>query len=442
MPNYDLSKLGNEEFERLCQSLIKEIIGLGTTTFGDGKDGGREATFTGSAPYPSLTERWCGEWIFQVKYHNLQLIGVAKARRQVLTDIEHELEKITKKYKRKCDNYILITNVPLSSVHATGNHDQIIDMIAPRFKSLIPHIQVWGGDEVHRFLDKYPNIRKTYNHLLISSDVIEEVLHSIKSETTIAGNNKNRAERAIIYIKRGKVRQEVEDYDGAIAEYTLAIEQDPNLTEAYSCRANAYYVRGKESDYYYSTDDGDYAHAIADYTHALQLKIALEIYLNRGAVYEALEEYDLAINDYLAAIKFAPTISYSYFRLGSIYSTAGYFDASIIMLSCAVQFDPKDAWTYNKRAKTYMAMGKQDEALADYKKVLELTDDPDLRQIARAAIDPVSSTTKPMTNRRRNDRPRIPRSRTIKRKSKDPTGIKIKRFLAWFLPGLAGRWKQ
>ena len=93
MPNYDLSKLGNEEFERLCQSLIKEIIGLGTTTFGDGKDGGREATFTGSAPYPSLTERWCGEWILQVKYHNLQLIGVAKARRQVLTDIEHELEK-------------------------------------------------------------------------------------------------------------------------------------------------------------------------------------------------------------------------------------------------------------------------------------------------------------------------------------------------------------
>ena len=51
MPNYDLDRLGEKEFERLFQSLIKSIIGTGTVTFGAGRDGGREATYTGEAPF-------------------------------------------------------------------------------------------------------------------------------------------------------------------------------------------------------------------------------------------------------------------------------------------------------------------------------------------------------------------------------------------------------
>ena len=117
MPNYDLNRLGEKEFERLCQSLLKAVIGSGVTIFGEGPDGGREATFVGKAPYPSNTEAWDGKWIFQAKFHNTQLIGLDEARRQVLVDLKAELNKIANKYAYKCDNYILITNVPLSSVY-------------------------------------------------------------------------------------------------------------------------------------------------------------------------------------------------------------------------------------------------------------------------------------------------------------------------------------
>jgi hypothetical protein len=44
MANYDLDRLGDKEFEHLIQALLKKIIGAGTITFGDGPDGGREAT--------------------------------------------------------------------------------------------------------------------------------------------------------------------------------------------------------------------------------------------------------------------------------------------------------------------------------------------------------------------------------------------------------------
>ena len=45
----------------------KKMIGPGTVIFGAGRDGGREATFTGEAPYPSSADRWNGEWIFKLR---------------------------------------------------------------------------------------------------------------------------------------------------------------------------------------------------------------------------------------------------------------------------------------------------------------------------------------------------------------------------------------
>src|SRR6184192_2920808 len=107
MPNYDLNRLGANEFERLCQSLLKEIIGDGVTIFGDGPDGAREATFKGKAPYPSQTEVWDGKWIFQAKFHNTQVARLDEARQQVLSDLKTELHKVVHKYAYQCDNYIL-----------------------------------------------------------------------------------------------------------------------------------------------------------------------------------------------------------------------------------------------------------------------------------------------------------------------------------------------
>ncbi len=116
MPKYNLDALGHEEFERLSQALVQQIIGPGAKVYGMGSDGAREATFQGKAPYPSKEEQWDGSWIFQAKFHDIQQIGPKEARRSLLAEFDDELLKITKKYRHPCDNFILITNVSLTPV--------------------------------------------------------------------------------------------------------------------------------------------------------------------------------------------------------------------------------------------------------------------------------------------------------------------------------------
>jgi len=43
----DLTGLGPQGFERICQALAVRVLGPGIAVFGDGPDGGREASFQG-----------------------------------------------------------------------------------------------------------------------------------------------------------------------------------------------------------------------------------------------------------------------------------------------------------------------------------------------------------------------------------------------------------
>lgn len=221
MPNYDLNRLGDEEFELLIQALIKKIIGAGTITFGNGPDGGREATYLGKAQYPSPKEQWEGSWIFQAKFHNTNRIGPDKARKEVLKDLRTELEKITSKYKLKCDNYILVTNVPLSSVPHSGTHDKIAQEIVPEYLEKIQHIHVWGYDDICRFLDVYTDIRQTYLHLVTPGDLIAELMDCKKDKKSLL------AEAVLLYVRTSFEREQYAQLDqaGEIGEKPMPLRR-------------------------------------------------------------------------------------------------------------------------------------------------------------------------------------------------------------------------
>ena len=221
MPQYDLDRLGDQEFENLVQSLLKNVIGRGTITFGEGPDGGREATFHGRAPYPSVSEGWNGDWIFQAKFHNTRLIGVEKSRKQILIDLKSELEKITVKYKRRCDNYILATNVPLSSVPGTGTHDRISTEIAAPYSDKIANIHVWGYDDIARFLDGIPGIRQSYLHFITPGDLIAELMDRKKVRKS------SLAEAVLLYVKTSFDREQYAQLDqaGEIGEKPMPLRK-------------------------------------------------------------------------------------------------------------------------------------------------------------------------------------------------------------------------
>mgnify|MGYP001422678778 CR=1 FL=1 len=76
---------------------------------------------------------------------------------------------------------------------------------------------------------------------------------------------------AIAFNDRGAAKKKLEDYDGAIADYSKAIELNPNYL-------NAYYNRGNSK-----FNLKDYDGAIADFTKAIELNPNFaDAYANRG----------------------------------------------------------------------------------------------------------------------------------------------------------------
>lgn len=176
MTKYNLNSLGHQRFEEMSQSLVQNVIGPGVKVYGMGSDGGREATFTGRADYPSGKENWDGKWIFQSKFHDTLQIGQKEARKILFSELDDELDKITNNYQIDFDNYILITNVSLSPVFQKGLKDRIDNILIPKYQKKIKNIHVWGAEEVCGFLDSYIELRQSYLQFLVSGDIIARLL--------------------------------------------------------------------------------------------------------------------------------------------------------------------------------------------------------------------------------------------------------------------------
>lgn len=165
---YQIGSIGWCSFESLVQTLLKCIIGPGVTSFGGSVDQGRDATFEGTADYPSGSTKLSGKWIFQVKYIDIE-IGDVVARTALKANLKKELKLILTKnrsiFNGRIDNYILITDVPLTA----KNRDEF--QILVEEENFVNNFRIIDGDEVCEFLSKYPDIRRSYPQLLGLADL-------------------------------------------------------------------------------------------------------------------------------------------------------------------------------------------------------------------------------------------------------------------------------
>lgn len=98
------------------------------------------------------------------------------------------------------------------------------------------------------------------------------------------------------------------DYQGALAEYTLAIELNPHDALAYACRGVSQYRLG------------DIIEAMADYTHAIDIDPNLAVaYYRRGFIHYLVKNYLSAIADYNKAIELNPDDALAYSNRGYAY---------------------------------------------------------------------------------------------------------------------------
>ncbi len=94
---YPLYDLHWQEFENVVISICEEILGIGTINFTDGKDGGRDAKFTGTANhFPSDTTPWRGKFIIQAK-HTTNMVASCSDSEFNTTSKKKKVKKIIKK---------------------------------------------------------------------------------------------------------------------------------------------------------------------------------------------------------------------------------------------------------------------------------------------------------------------------------------------------------
>ena len=195
-------------------------------------------------------------------------------------------------------------------------------------------------------------IRKGYNN------------GSAEKEGEITTNyKKTSSSTAEEYFYSGYEKSLNEDYYGAIADNTKAIELRPDYFEAY-------YNRGLSKLYL-----KDYYGAIADFTKSIELNPNDETYNNRGIAKAYLKDYYGAIADHTKAIELDPNNASAYSGRGLIKSDLKDYYGAIADYTKAIELNPDNASAYRDRG---VAKGNLEDyygAIADNTKAIELRPD-------------------------------------------------------------------
>lgn len=189
------------EFESMAQALLEKTYRIdgNLIQFGSGQDGAREATWSQPSSHSQYSRPTnqrkdvVKEWVFQVKYHDLDQRGWATARDAVLSDLEKELDKVVNKYSVPCHAYVMITNVPFTGARNVGTRDQVTDL-AKQWHKHIPEIYVWDAADLSRMLDANEDVRTAYINTILPGDVLK----AIYSQATYSLNRKQSAFRAYL----------------------------------------------------------------------------------------------------------------------------------------------------------------------------------------------------------------------------------------------------
>ncbi len=192
---------------------------------------------------------------------------------------------------------------------------------------------------------------------------------------------------ATIYIYRADVYASLARYDEARQDAGIALELTPRDQEAL---LTSVYARLGEVN----SDLGNLEQALSDYNTTLELDPNLaEVYVNRGNVYYRQKKYDMAVHDYDVVVQTLPEETATcckveaYYNRGLAEHMLGNLEQAIKDYSAAIDLDVNYARAYKARGVAYLDVPDRAKARVDFEKVLELSNDPELRETARNLLE-------------------------------------------------------
>jgi len=242
-------------------------------------------------------------------------------------------------------------------------------------------------------------MKRTITCLLIAmvftAVAINTAGQDVKKVQPLKGNRalaKNQALAEEAYGK-GIERQAAGDIDGAIADYTRALELDPYYPDAFNNRGNARMgkgdLRGAVADFteairyrpescegYYNRGlayltQENYQAALADFSRSIEIKPQAIAYNNRGSVYRALNKPKEAIADYTKAVEAAP-LADAYYNRAAAYEDLRDYKSALVDYTRAIELNETFARAYANRGMILLQQNKDAEAQRDFVKCIQL----------------------------------------------------------------------
>ncbi len=164
------------------------------------------------------------------------------------------------------------------------------------------------------------------------------------------------------YRLRGKLHASMKQYDKAIQDFSKSIELRPSFKGGYADRALTYEIMK------------NYPKAISDYTETIQHTDAvLDWYWNhRAKCYVALKQYDKAVKDYDQALKIKPASYEAIHGRAQMYVFLGKDDLAIVDYTSLLKIHPDDPDAHIKRGDIYFKRGNAEKALKDYNLAMDV----------------------------------------------------------------------
>lgn len=172
---------------------------------------------------------------------------------------------------------------------------------------------------------------------------------------------------AVVHIQLGR-------YEQAVAELDSLTKLRPEDARAYHHRARAYEGLGRID------------RALEDLDRAVALDSGLaEAYVTRGALYAGRDDLDLAVADFETAVALSGAEG-ARKNLGIARLESGDHEGALEVFDRLVSEHPLRARYLLYRGRAYRGLGREGEAEADFRRALELTGNPGIREQAIRAL--------------------------------------------------------
>lgn len=227
----------------------------------------------------------------------------------------------------------------VEAASATMSRDEAF---APKIaaRALVTHAIESGGLDGENLAEAYA-LRASIHHSLgsypLNEDLMREAVSDSDSAIDLDPTNLTH------YYRRAMAYEFLGQHDRAIEDYTYVLQREPNSIGTQGARGHLLF------------EIGDYDAAITDFTAAIALEPDNMRYVeSRGDAYKAIQEHQHAIDDYLKVKAWQKN-----------------FRTELFGDSAANGIDPALIETQTKIAMTYEKMGSLDQAINEYKEILE-----------------------------------------------------------------------